>query len=1029
MRHLLITPGLIINHDWPIPAFPVQFETRLQYAGYGWLDDVLGRSAVFGRGGTGLAMILTSLPVYLGLSGYVLSKAFLFFVLFISPVCMYVFSRKFIEERRIRFVLGFVYVLSPWVFDRVVAGDIYALVAYCVLPMLVWADLRAIETGWKMFYPLIALVFFTLDDVNSFLLLSFISLLSLLYALLNRKETLLWKWVTIHGLAFVIFLAMNPTAWYEPVFGGQFGFTGKTIASIYLFPLSRYSTLLNTLRLTGNVMNWFMSSPRPFPTVWEIAGILYVVMVFAGALVDIRNKRTVALCALAVLAVFLGKGTNPPLGSLFVFGYYNVPYFILLHEPNKIILWASFAYVILFGTFLAVVQRRLTSVLDKCVSNLTPARYKNLLCDGGRGVKVAKARGAKVAKAFVLILLCIPVVVFSSPFLSGDFGGNLRAVDFPQGYEDVNRWLSTQNDFFYVLWLPPDTYTQYEWLGTNPYQQHDIMAQYSPKPAFRVEEAIPPSAPSLFTYYVISSLYADDARFLPHVLGRIGVKYLIYRHHAQNWHWRNLSPRFAVDLEARLHHLDGLRLVRTFGDIDVYQNAYFRDHGFIVGTSTVALVGGGRSIFSLDENDTHLINESTLVFAGQVSDETIREIYNNIDELILTENNFRDISFALLPAHSIYQAGLFTSEGDPEREWSRLFANFWWYRHDFLDTVGESAITTADGQTMKIPFTLTQNDQYELWLRLLTGDAAVNEKAISDLTISIDNNQSTRLNPRSRDPSSYRWMKIGVVPMHQGAHELEIRNEYGFSIIDQIVIAPTAQIARALKDYQSLLDHSRYSVIYDLRHAEERLIEIPKQSRYRVFIQLDANSTADASIRVAFIASNQTVSREAFANHASTIGFEAVDLNTGTYRLSLVPSYAAKLILIEEPSDDGLERGHNDTVELDYVRMNPVSYKISMRTGGEYAFVTVFHSFDQDWRLDADVLEHFTCFSFADCYFARGHGSMSLEYYGQKTFYAMYVITLGGLMMSLALCVGPFVGRRLKHRASGRVSAVAKLTR
>jgi hypothetical protein len=746
--------------------------------------------------------------------------------------------------------------------------------------------------------------------------------------------------------------------------------------------------------------------------IWQVAGIAFALMVLTGVLSYSARKWNLVFGPLAIITVFLGKGTNPPLGDFYIAASHTIPYFILLHEPNKIILLASYSYTILFGIFLTAVLRHLTSKARGW--SLNPAYHSPSLILLKRSFK-------KVFKASVLILLCLPIATFSSPFFSGDFAGNLRAIDFPQSYADVNQWLSTQNNFFYVLWLPADPYTQYKWIPMY-YQQHDLMAQYSPKPSFSAEdvpgEQAQESRTDYFVYYVISALYSDNARFIPQILGKIGVKYILNRRDAESWWWRNLDPsRFNQDLSGVLQELGGLTLVKRFGNIDVYQNAFFRDSGFITGTSGIALAAGGRSVMSLDSNGTDFVGNSTLAFAGQISNETMGGIYGTIDRLILDENDFRDIAFSFLPLNRTFDAASYISEGDPSATWSKLFADFWWYNHDFLDTLDEAAVTEASGQTMKIPFVSDQNEEYDIWIRLLTGNSSIGTEAIGHLAVLIDGVPTAVLEPGSGDYPHYDWLQAGSIGIRRGPHELEIDNLDGFNIVDRIVIAPTREVARALDDYQRLLNSVQCSLIYSVG-SNERIIQIPKQSYYRIFLQFDTDSPVanDTSIRVGFVHSNRTIWRDALMNGGPTTQLGSLALDKGTYDVLLLSNRTAKLLLVEENSNEIGGQGR-ESVELTYAKLNPVAYQLSIRAKSSYVVVTMFNSFDDSWGLDENVIDHFVSYSFANSFLlgSRGNGTLSLQYDYQKTFVLMNVLSTAGLLFGVTLFLGPYLTKRRKN--------------
>ncbi len=131
---------------------------------------------------------------------------------------------------------------------------------------------------------------------------------------------------------------------------------------------------------------------------------------------------------LALLGVFLAKGTKEPFGELNAWMFANVPGFSVFRDPTKFYLYVILGYVVLIPTGLS----SMATIVAKRLKSLKPET---------------------VLMVVLGVFLCVWVFTIRDAFV-GRLGGTLRVREVPREYVELANELSSQPDFFRTLWYP-----------------------------------------------------------------------------------------------------------------------------------------------------------------------------------------------------------------------------------------------------------------------------------------------------------------------------------------------------------------------------------------------------------------------------------------------------------------------------------------------------------------------------------------------------------------------------------------------
>ncbi len=149
--------------------------------------------------------------------------------------------------------------------------------------------------------------------------------------------------------------------------------------------------------------------------------LLIPLFAFASLLGTPKNTGThtyvAGLSSVALLGAFFGKGTNEPLGGLYLWLFDHIPGFVMLRDSTKFYLLTALSYSLLIPVTLATVCK--------------------------------KRAATALMVAFVLLWLFI-----HREGTFGALGGTFRPSMVPEEYMRLARFLTKDREFSRVLWVP-----------------------------------------------------------------------------------------------------------------------------------------------------------------------------------------------------------------------------------------------------------------------------------------------------------------------------------------------------------------------------------------------------------------------------------------------------------------------------------------------------------------------------------------------------------------------------------------------
>ena len=178
---ILLSPGTIgFFHDWFIGPYDEMNQLFANNGVYLW-DPQIGNKVY----GTDWILRLSLIPLpFLG--GELLSKALLLMIMTLAGFGAFCLGRRLKLSPYVSFMAGILYIFSPIIFTRTVAGHIYYLVAYSLSPLILDMFLRGKEEQRNRYFIIAGLILsFAIIQIQ---FLVMVLLILLIFSLIDLKQ-------------------------------------------------------------------------------------------------------------------------------------------------------------------------------------------------------------------------------------------------------------------------------------------------------------------------------------------------------------------------------------------------------------------------------------------------------------------------------------------------------------------------------------------------------------------------------------------------------------------------------------------------------------------------------------------------------------------------------------------------------------------------------------------------------------------------------------------------------------------------
>lgn len=346
-------------------------------------------------------------------------------------------------QRLPAYVGGTFYVINPFTYDRLMAGQYYVLFGYALMPWLVWQLLRLTRQPTLRNSLLLGLwaVGISVVSIHS------IGVIAVVAAVASTIRSWQSRAQLVAVLRLIGLMALSAAVWltgssywlFATVLGGNN--TAESISRFTNLDRQAFATtgttvierIGNTLGLQGfwTERHGLFILPQEVIPGWVLLMLAVMLFVMVGAVGLWRQDRELATVYISctVIGALLASGVGIAwLAS-------NVPFFAGYREPQKFAMLVALGY----GVLIATASQRL---LNRLHTSKRLRSFAGLI--GGA-------------------LLGLPWVI--TPTMAFGANNQLQPVSYPAGWYATNHYLNRDRDDFQTLVLPWHLYMYYGFAG------------------------------------------------------------------------------------------------------------------------------------------------------------------------------------------------------------------------------------------------------------------------------------------------------------------------------------------------------------------------------------------------------------------------------------------------------------------------------------------------------------------------------------------------------------------------------------
>jgi len=392
------------------------------------------------------------IDIFLWLMNFILPswliQKFLIFAIFF---CAGLFAHKLIKTQYQwpRYFVGFLYVLTPYLYSKFLYGQLWLCLAYALLPLLLSCLFELIQKiNWKnLIKTLIIFVLIGFVGIHFVFISSILVALTILTGLIKLLVNHNYQKAKRLGLCcillFLLFMVAN-SFWIGTFAKGE-NYAGQKLQLFDENQLELFKTDNGNTNVFFNVLSMYgfwgdryglYVSPKQFMPFWWFLALCFMGLATFGFIVSFVKKENRELTILGGLLFLLGTTLSVGIASetlkpLILWLNNNVPFYSGFREPQKFVALLMLGYLLLCSQALIFIS-----------------------------VKLAKHKKEN------LLMIALVLVVLYNPLMFNGLRGQMYVSNYPiewtQTKEVVDEELKTAAPEAKVLVFPWHLYMSYD---------------------------------------------------------------------------------------------------------------------------------------------------------------------------------------------------------------------------------------------------------------------------------------------------------------------------------------------------------------------------------------------------------------------------------------------------------------------------------------------------------------------------------------------------------------------------------------
>ncbi len=515
-----------------------------------------------------------------------------------------------------------VYLVNTYILLLIDGGQISLALAYSILPLCFYLFKQALhEARVKNILQFSASVWLlSVFDIRIVYFLLILIFVNFGYELLINHKSLFLNHIKIGLVTGIILVALH-SYWIIPALLVRkpqlpAGYDQASQVSFLTFANWKHTVLLQQPHWYRNVFGQTVLPNKLF--------LVFPALAILGFILSTDKKKMGYWLVIAIVGIFLAKGNSEPGGQIYIWLFENVPGFNMFRDPTKFYFLIALGYSMLIG-----------EVVKK---------YK-----------------------IIALLLFIFLLYLSYPVYSGKMTGTFSQPRFKNEYRRLNSFLSNDNTFGRILWIPSKSP-----LGESWYQHPGLEG-------FRLTLQRPFSSAVVGSYETMNWL--RDATYSGQLLSIAGVKYVIYP--SLDPLREEMKPDQVVYhqlFQSQLENAAWVKKTYQFGQLKAIETKNHQDLFWL--PAKTWFVVGSDEILSTGID----LSQETLIFAENNPGMLTQISRLPTARIKLYRKNPIDAAAALLPENNlIFPARQLKNDPDSSGLWKRDNLDFLWWRSFLQD--------------------------------------------------------------------------------------------------------------------------------------------------------------------------------------------------------------------------------------------------------------------------------------------------------------------------------------------------------
>jgi ABC-type Fe3+-siderophore transport system permease subunit len=801
---IIIFRNFLFTDKWPAggDALGIVSRTYLLDRDFKWLHVWRPQSFGFVEVIHGYDFFLMILYWTLG-NSIATAKVFLFLTFIVSGFSSYILAYWHTKNPTASLAASLVYILNPWLFSQYTEAHGDILFSYALAPFVFLLIFKAFETKslktiflaglalgifvsafhpecvviYSASFPIFAVIYVVMPTKDS-------SRLTQLKNLLKVALPLLIICLALAAFMLIPLILNVKPRYYLPTYKY---YVEETYGGVYKNLTDAFT--LQAVEVWGyvkavDVVTGICLQDFPVKSLSLTIFFIAYVTVFIR-----RDKYSIFFLVSALFAIFVAKGPYPPFGDLYLWAWFNLPHFAVFRAANRWVMMACLSHAFFTATLVDILTKYVKEKKFRLINNSFAQFHTKITKYLGKKesdlpIKVTRNFFVSLHRILYYASIILLIAIFLNGFLSVwyFFREGLQVYSLPENYVEPYRWVGLQNGDFKVVSVNRDSA---RWMG-NPYGfdfafsamlteigwAHDIGYESSfihKKPAMQ-DGGWDINSRSFIDYLRSRLVGQQKSREFLKLVGFFNYKYVV------------LPAYLDQDVKEYFLNQEGAsdHVIYDEDEAIIIENPYHVPRFFGVYESA-NILGGFKSFQSLFNIDAFDMNRTVLLFVDKLDNEQFYESQKNSEALIFVNANLLDLTMLQLrdKATILNAADFGVCSFTPSKYW--IQATSW--RDVGALVFGGKTLTTYGDNSVDVPFEISQNDVYDIWLRIgfLSGRGK--------LSVFIDSNFVGEIKPEADYWCGLLWVKLNTFELNQGTHTIKLSNDgNGFNDVDAIAI-------------------------------------------------------------------------------------------------------------------------------------------------------------------------------------------------------------------------------------------------